>query len=70
MEYRIREIREKTGISQVELSNRSGVARSLIAELEGAAKYSPTVKTLQKIANALDVELQDLFLQDQSKIKD
>ena len=70
MKYKIRELREKRGISQEELAKQSGVSRSLIAELEGNAKYSPTVKTLWKIANVLNVKVQSLFLQEQSKIKD
>jgi putative repressor protein len=64
VKYKIKAIREKKGISQEELSKLSGVSRSLIAELEGNAKYSPTVNTLRKIADALNVKVQALFLQE------
>lgn len=61
MGYKIREVREKQGITQEELSNKSGVSRAVIASLENDDKTSTTTKTLSKIAQALGVTVGDIF---------
>lgn len=50
----IRKIRRLKGLTQAELSKRSGVSQSQISSIELGQK-SPTIETLQKIANALCV---------------
>jgi DNA-binding XRE family transcriptional regulator len=50
------ELREKHGLTQVELANASGVPQSQISRIERGA-ISPTATTLAKIADALDADL-------------
>ena len=62
MVFRIREIREKQGMSQLELSEKSGVTRATLWRLESEEGGEATTLTLTKIANALDVPVGELFL--------
>jgi len=57
---RIRIIRAKNGVSQMDLSMRSNLSQSFIANLE-KGKKQPSVLTLIRIANALNVNPQDFF---------
>jgi len=57
---KIKEIRVKNGVSQMELSLRSNLSQSFIANLE-KGKKQPSVLTLLRIANALNVNSQDFF---------
>lgn len=56
----IREIRRQRGISQLELSNLSGVSHGYISELENGLKI-PTVGTICKLARALECKPEELF---------
>lgn len=62
MGYRIREIREARGMSQLELSEKTGLARATIWRLETGEEETTTTKTLLKIADALGVTVGALFL--------
>lgn len=62
MEYKIKEFRESQGMSQVELSEKSGVSRAIISGLESGAITTTTTKTLIRIANALGKQVGDIFL--------
>lgn len=57
---RIRQLRESKGMSQQDLANDSDIPKSQIGRIE-RAEVNTTVKTLVKIANALDVEPKELF---------
>ena len=52
----IHELREKRGLSQRELAERLGTTQSAVARLE-AGNVSPSLPTLDKVADALGVEL-------------
>ena len=65
--FRIREIREQAGLTQEELSIKSGVSRATIWALERGENKVTTTKTLLHIANALGVQLDDLFLAQSAK---
>ena len=67
MKYRIREIREQIGITQEELSAKSGVSRATIWALECGDNKVTTTKTLLNIATALGVQMDDLFLAQSAK---
>jgi transcriptional regulator with XRE-family HTH domain len=56
----IRQLREKKNMSQQDLSNDSGVTKSQIARIE-RAQINTTIKTLIKIANALEIETKELL---------
>jgi transcriptional regulator with XRE-family HTH domain len=51
---RLRELRERASFSQMELSERSGVSRATIADLE-LGKRGAQPKTRRKLAEALGV---------------
>lgn len=61
MGYKIREAREKIGMTQVELAEKSGVSRTTIYGLESGSEKVTTTKTLAKLASALGVKLDDIF---------
>lgn len=57
---RIKEAREKKGLSQDNLAEKTGIARPNIARLEGG-RHIPTLSTLQKIAEALTLNINYLM---------
>lgn len=61
---RLRELRERAAFSQMELSERSGVSRATIADLE-LGKRNARPKTRRKLAKALGVEPWELVESDQ-----
>ena len=62
MQYKIKEFRERKKMSQVELSDKSGVSRTIISGLESGSITVTTTETLKKIASALDAKVSDIFL--------
>jgi transcriptional regulator with XRE-family HTH domain len=56
---RVQHLRNQEGLTQRELTQRCGVARSHIADIE-LGKQNPTVVTLLRLAAALRVDLADL----------
>lgn len=61
MVYAGKKFREEQRLSQAELSEKSGVARSIINGLETGRTQITTTMTLFKIAKALNVSVNDLF---------
>lgn len=61
MGYRIRECRKARRMSQSELARLSGVSRSIISGLETGRTSVTTTSTILKIANALNVTVEELF---------
>ena len=57
----IRKLREQKGISQDRLSKLADISLNTIAKLELDDSQNPTIETLQKIAKALDVKVEDLI---------
>ena len=57
---RIRYLRKQKKMSQLDLSLESGVNRNYISDLE-KGRRNPTVLVLDKIANALNIDLSNLF---------
>lgn len=57
----IKRLRKEKGFSQDRLSKEANVTYHTIAKLESGENDNPTVKTIQKIADALDVRLDDLL---------
>ena len=62
MAYKIKELREKRKMSQAELSELSGVSRATIIRIENDADVIVNTKTLQQLAEALNVTVKYLFL--------
>ena len=61
MGIRIKEIREKMGMTQEELAVKAGVSRAALCEVENNPDKKPTVRTLEKLASALGVTLDRIF---------
>lgn len=57
---RVRQLRVEKGLSQEELADRAGVHRTYIGMIERAEK-SITLINIEKISNALEIRLTDLF---------
>lgn len=57
----IKKFREKEGISQDRLSKLADISSNTVAKMELDDSSNPTIETLQKIAKALNVEVDDLI---------
>ena len=57
----IKKYRTKLGISQDKLSKLADVTYNTIIKIESGANTNPTIETLQKIAKALNVGVDDLL---------
>jgi transcriptional regulator with XRE-family HTH domain len=60
MELRVREWRERRGLSLRKLGERAGVSYVTIARIESGA-MSPTVAMLEKLAEALEISVREFF---------
>lgn len=58
---KIKKLRNKKEFSARELSERSGVARSLISQLETGKRQSTGMDTIYRLAKALDVPISYFF---------
>lgn len=59
MRFRILELCKEAGINQTELAEKIGLSR---VGLSKAINGNPTVDTLERIANALEVDIAELFV--------
>lgn len=57
---KLKQEREKRGLSQMELSLRSGVSQNMITYIENG-KRTPTVKTILKLCNTMNIDPSVLF---------
>ena len=57
---RVRQLRKQRDISQEELAHRANLHRTYIGMIERAEK-NITLLNIEKIANALEVSIKDLF---------
>ena len=62
MNTRIKEIRERKGIRQIELAEKSGVSRTVISQLENGKRDIVTSDTMKNIAEALGEPIGEIFL--------
>ena len=58
---RLKEVRERRGLSQTELDARSGVPAMMISHFETGTRPSASAATLVKLANALEVSIDYLL---------
>ena len=56
----LKEIRRRHGLSQIDLSRRSGVAQNTISDIE-TGRREPRPSTLRKLAKSLGVEVADFY---------
>ena len=64
----VRVARKERGISQEELADRAGLHRTYIGMIERAEK-NITLENINKLANALNISLLDLFQQVENAFK-
>jgi transcriptional regulator with XRE-family HTH domain len=62
---RLKQIRERSGLSQREIARRSGQSPGAISAIE-LGKVSPSVETLKRLLDCLDITLVDFFSPDQT----
>ncbi len=58
---RIREIRNKKGLSQEKLARLADVSYNTIVKIESGESKNPTIQTMAGIAKALEVSLDNLM---------
>ncbi len=58
---KLKSLREERSLTQAELARRAGLLQSHISRLE-AGRHSPSMKTLQKLADALKIDVNSLSL--------
>jgi transcriptional regulator with XRE-family HTH domain len=57
----LRKLREAKGLSQEKLARLADVANNTIIKIEAGKNQNPTLDTLKKIANVLEVSIDDLI---------
>ena len=57
----LREIRRKCGFTQVELAEKADISTNYLAMVE-IARYIPRVEIIERLANAMNVEIYELFI--------
>lgn len=65
MVVKVREMREKRGMSMYELAKRTGLSKAFIWDLDRGNIKSPGIGSLTKIAKALGCEVTDLYEDDE-----
>lgn len=61
---RLKQERERKGISQTELARLSGVKQQSISMIEQGKQKNPGIETLNALAVALGCDLRDLYVPD------
>lgn len=62
LSLRVRELREKRGMSQAELGKAAGVRQATVSDIENGRVTGVKLGTLEKLARALDVPAQRLIV--------
>lgn len=57
----IKDIRKNKNMSLYKLSQLTGLSRTYLRDLENNKKFNPSINTLEKISNALNVNVKKLF---------
>lgn len=70
LENRLLEARRSAELSQEGLALRADVAIATIAKIETSTDYTPSGKTMLKLAGALNTTVQDLFWSEPVAVED
>lgn len=63
MKFAIKEQRERVGMSQEQLAEKSGISRATLSKLETNSTEACNSQTLSKIADALNVPVSNIFVE-------
>lgn len=63
MKILVLEVRQNKNMTLVELAQKAGIGKTTINNIENG-KVSPTLKEMEALAKALDVQIRDLFESD------
>ena len=66
---RIRSLRTEKGMTLPELADCSGLSKGLLSKLENECDSNPSLSTLHKIAEALEVTLADILETERAQLK-
>lgn len=69
MENKLKELREKAGMTQEDLAVRAGVSRQTIISLE-KGKYNPSIILAYKLSRLFELTIEELFLLNESGDKE
>ncbi|PIR92324.1 XRE family transcriptional regulator [Candidatus Falkowbacteria bacterium CG10_big_fil_rev_8_21_14_0_10_44_15] len=58
---KVKQLREKLGLSQEKLARLADVSNNTIINIEAGKQDNPTIDTLKKIAKALNVSVEELI---------
>ncbi len=58
---KVRQLREKQGLSQEKLARLADVSNNTIINIEAGKQNNPTIDTLKKVAKALNVSVETLL---------
>lgn len=61
MGIKIKELRKKAGLTLQELADMTGLYKSNLSDIENEKRFKPNVRTLEKLAKALNCEIGDFF---------
>ncbi|HOQ10280.1 MAG TPA: helix-turn-helix transcriptional regulator [Syntrophomonadaceae bacterium] len=64
MRNRLREMREKYGLTQEEVAAHAGVSRQTIISLE-KGKYNPSITLAYRLSKLFNMTIEELFLLDE-----
>lgn len=57
----VQKLRQDKGLTQEELAVKSGVSYTSLVKIERGQVENPTIKTLKKLADALEVSVDDIL---------
>jgi transcriptional regulator with XRE-family HTH domain len=66
---KIKMIRRAAGLSQSDVEARSGLRREYIGNIENNINKNPTLITIVRICNALEINLSDVFDEDFDRVE-
>ncbi len=58
---KVKQLREKLGLSQEKLARLADVSNNTIINIEAGKQDNPTIDTLKKVSKALNVSVEDLI---------
>ena len=58
---KVKQLREKLGLSQEKLARLADVSNNTVINIEAGKQDNPTIDTLKKVAKALNVSVEDLI---------